>query len=65
MRFLRNVPSTTSTKSEFYFQRKPEKIPKWEAVRRYLFNWEEGTACNRSPKSWCLYQLSKNCPKPH
>ncbi|XP_068903768.1 sodium/potassium-transporting ATPase subunit beta-like [Tenebrio molitor] len=54
MRYLRNVPSTTSTKSEFYFDRKPDNITKYQAFKRYVCNWEDGTACNRTATSWCL-----------
>lgn len=52
MNFMKHVPSTTSTRSEFYFQRKPENISKWDAFKKYLLDLEEGTVCNRTAKSW-------------
>lgn len=55
MRFLRNVPSTASTRSAFYFNRKPDyTATKCQAFGKYLWNQEERTVCNRTGKSWFL-----------
>ncbi|XP_063914338.1 uncharacterized protein LOC135130838 [Zophobas morio] len=54
MHFLKNVPSTTSTSSAFYYDRAPDTTAKWVVFKRYLLNLEEKTACNRSATSWFL-----------
>ncbi|KAJ3656965.1 hypothetical protein Zmor_016002 [Zophobas morio] len=53
MHFLKNVPSTTSTSSAFYYDRAPDTTARWVVFKRYLLNLEEKTACNRSATSWC------------